>query len=186
MGAAFLNPNILFLSIPDSEDHKREEDLKMVIERSRESKLGVVLFGDHKQSGMGRKRRINIWVRDQSGNWDIIQGMSNIDLALLLSYQIERNWEGKINLLTAVNDAENIAAAETYLENLVVMSRLPDARVQAFGGSFAECIRQAPQADLNVFGLPDEVDFNFARRMIEETESTCIFVRDSGEENALA
>ncbi len=186
MGAAFLNPNILFLSIPAPEDTKREEDLKMIIGRARENKLGVVLFGDHKQSGMGRKRRINIWVRDQSGNWDIIQGMSNIDLALLLSYQIERNWKGKINLLTAVNETENIVAAEKYLENLVVMSRLPDASVQAFGGSFAECIRQAPQADLNIFGLPDEIDFEFARQMVKETESTCIFVRDSGDENALA
>ncbi len=66
------------------------------------------------------------------------------------------------------------------------MSRLPDARVQAFGGSFAECIGQAPQADLNIFGLPDEIDFDFARQMVEETKSTCIFVRDSGDENALA
>ena len=186
MGAAFLNPNILFLSIPAPDDAKRDEDLKMIIGQARENKLGVVLFGDHTQSGMGRKRRISIWVRDQSGNWDIIQGMSNIDLALLLAYQIERNWKGKINLLTAVNETENIAAAEEYLENLVVMSRLPDASVRAFGGSFAECIKQAPQADLNIFGLPNEINFDFARQMIEETESTCIFVRDSGEENALA
>ncbi len=186
MGAAFLNPNILFLTIPDLDETRREDDLKMIIERARESKLGIVLFGDHKQSGMGRKRRINIWVRDQSANWDIVQGMSNIDLALLLAYQIERNWEGKINLLTAVNDGENIAAAEKFLENMVETSRLPDASVKAFDGSFAECIKQAPQADLNIFGLPDEVDFDFARQMIGETEATCIFVRDSGEENALA
>ena len=186
MGAAFLNPNILFLSIPASADTTRENDLKMVIERAAECKLGVVLFGDHKQSGLGQKRKINIWVRDQSPNWDVVQGMSNVDLALLLAYQIERNWGGKINILTAVNDAENIPAAKEYLENLIVVSRLPDAAAHACGGSFSECIEQSPQADLNIFGLPDEIDFDFARRMLEATGATCIFVRDSGDENALA
>lgn len=186
MGAAFLNPNILFLTIPDAGDTKREEELKMVIDRARDSKLGVVLFASHEKSGLGRKRRINIWVRDQSANWDVLQGMSNIDLALLLAYQIERNWDGKINLLTAVQNSENIPAAEQYLENLVEMARLPSSDVQAFDGSFAEHIAQAPHADLSIFGLPDELDFDFVRRMVEETESTCIFVRDSGDENALA
>lgn len=186
MGAAFLNPNILFLSLPAAGETKREKDLNMVIERSRDSKLGVVLFGDHKQSRLGQKRKLNIWVRDQSENWDIIQGMSNIDLALLLGYQINRNWKGKINVLTAVNGAENVAAAEKYLENLVEMSRLPAADVIAFEGGFSAHIKDAPEADLNIFGLADDVDFDFARRMVDETESSCIFVRDSGAENALA
>ena len=186
MGAAFLNPNIMFLTIPNAGDTKREEELKMVIDRARESKLGVVLFASHEKSGLGRKRTLNIWVRDQSANWDVLQGMSNIDLALLLAYQIERNWEGKINLLTAVQNSENIPAAEQYLENLVEMARLPSSNVQAFDGSFAEHIKQAPHADLSIFGLPDELDFDFVRRMVDETESTCVFVRDSGDENALA
>ena len=112
--------------------------------------------------------------------------MSNIDLALLLAYQIGRNWKGKISIYTAVEGAENIAAAEKYLVNLIEMSRLPDADVKVFEGSFARQIKQASHADLNIFGLADVVDFDFARRMVEETESTCIFVRDSGDENALA
>lgn len=186
MGAAFLNPNILFISIPSPGDTKREEELKMVIDRAKECNLGVILFGSHRQTRMGQKRKINIWVRDQSPNWDVIQGMSNIDLSLLLAYQIKRNWNGKINLLSAVKNAENIPAAEKYLENLVEMARLPDTTVKAFDGSFAEHVRQAPHADLNMFGLPDEFDFEFARKMIDETESTCVFVRDSGDENALA
>ena len=186
MGAAFLSPNILFLSIPEAGDEKREEELKMIIAHAKEHKLGVILFAAHQKSGLGRKRRINIWVRDQSPNWDVLQGMSNVDLALLLAYQIERNWEGKINLLTAVRNPENIPAAEQYLKNLIEMARLPESQVQAFDGGFAEHIRQAPHADLSIFGLPDELDFDFFRKAVEDTESTCIFVRDSGDENALA
>ncbi|MGI9036237.1 MAG: hypothetical protein ACR2GD_09395 [Pyrinomonadaceae bacterium] len=186
MGAAFLNPNILFLSVPEPPDAKREAELKMVIERAQDCNLGVILFADHRKSGLGQKRSISIWVRDQSPNWNVVQGMSNIDLVLLLAYQIERNWEGKINLLTVVRDAENVAAAEKYLENLVETARLPASTVRVFDGSFSEHITHAPQADLNIFGLPDEFDFNFARQMVSDTESTCIFVRDSGDENALA
>ena len=186
MGAAFLNPNILFLNLPERGDTLREEELKMVIDRAKDCNLGVVLFGNHGKTGLGRKKTINIWVSDQSPNWDVIQGMSNIDLVLLLAYQIERNWKGKISLLSAVKQAENIPIAEKYLENLVETARLPNANVQAFDGGFVEYVRHAPRADLDMFGLPDDFDFDFARKMVEETESACVFVRDSGDENALA
>lgn len=185
MGAAFLNPNILFMKIPTQPDKKREEELKIIVDHARECRLGVVLFGDHKQTQLGRKRSINIWVRDQSPHWDVIQGMSNIDLVLLLAYQIKRNWNAKINLLSAVAKTDDIEIAETYLENLVETARLPDSKVQAFAGGFSEFIKVAPRADLDMFGLPDEFNFEFARRMIDETESACVFVRDSGDENAL-
>ena len=41
-------------------------------------------------------------------------------------------------------------------------------------------VAEAPQADLNLFGLVDDPDFDFVRRMVRETNSACLFVRDSG------
>ena len=45
---------------------------------------------------------------------------------------------------------------------------------------------RAPQADLNIFGLQPDPNFDTIRRLVEETDSTCMFVRDSGLESALA
>ena len=44
----------------------------------------------------------------------------------------------------------------------------------------------APRADLNVFGLPPKNRVKFIRRMLQKTNASCIFVRDSGHESALA
>lgn len=42
----------------------------------------------------------------------------------------------------------------------------------------------APHADLNVFALPPDVDFELVRRVIDGADSPCAFVRDSGLESA--
>ncbi|PSQ84752.1 MAG: hypothetical protein BRD40_00880, partial [Bacteroidetes bacterium QS_1_65_9] len=61
-----------------------------------------------------------------------------------------------------------------------------DAEVCVGRGSFSDYLAEAPQADLSVFGMLPEPDFDFCRRMVESTRSTCLFVRDSGRESALA
>lgn len=43
-----------------------------------------------------------------------------------------------------------------------------------------------PTADLDIFGLAGEPDFENARRMLRMTSSSCLYVRDSDEENVLA
>jgi diadenosine tetraphosphatase ApaH/serine/threonine PP2A family protein phosphatase len=70
---------------------------------------------------------------------------------------------------------------------LVELARIPkDARVTVHCGDFADQLSRAPQADLNIFGMPDEVDFNLLRRMVDETRASCVFSLASGEESALA
>jgi hypothetical protein len=112
--------------------------------------------------------------------------LGNLDLAILISYQINRDWKGRISMISAIGEAENVAPAKEYLENLIVLARIPDADVLVEHCGLDECVKRTPQADLNVFGLPDNLDFEFMRQMVEKTYSTCIFVRDSGDENALA
>ncbi len=47
-------------------------------------------------------------------------------------------------------------------------------------------LSQALAVTMYIFGLPDELDFGFAREVLRLFESSCLFVRDSGEENVLA
>jgi hypothetical protein len=53
-------------------------------------------------------------------------------------------------------------------------------------GSFEEGMVAAPQSDMDILGLPSTPDYEFVHRMIQLTGSSCLFVRDSGSESALA
>jgi hypothetical protein len=53
-------------------------------------------------------------------------------------------------------------------------------------GSFDEYLPQAPHADLNIFGLQPQLSLAHMERLVVETNASCIFVRDSGLESALA
>jgi len=52
-------------------------------------------------------------------------------------------------------------------------------------GSFKEVIAKAPKADVSIFGLAEDLQFNFMREITEMTNSSCLFVRDSGKESAI-
>ena len=52
-------------------------------------------------------------------------------------------------------------------------------------GSVRDFILGAPQADLNIFGLQHTVNVAQMHEWTQMVNSTCIFVRDSGRENAL-
>lgn len=186
LSGAFFRPNIVFLTLPPAGNEKREAEVKMIIEKADKSRLGVMLFAEHSRARLGRKRTINVWLRDQSPNWNLSMELGNLDLAILASYQINRDWKGTINMVSAIKEAENVESARDYLDNLITLARIPDAEVLVQHGDLDTFIGQTQQADLNVFGLPDNLDFEFVRRMVEKTRSTCIFVRDSGDENALA
>lgn len=186
MSGSFLRPNILFLPLPAKDGRLDQADVGEIIKQAKKSGLGVILFAEHNQTRLGHKHKINVWVRDQSPNWDVVQGISSINLSALLAYQIQQNWAGEITLMTAIKNSEHTEMAEDYLTDLVEYARLPSSRVDVCDGDFESCLEQSPRADLNIFGLGDEVDFNFIRQMVEKTESTCIFVKDSGKEDVLA
>jgi hypothetical protein len=72
--------------------------------------------------------------------------------------QIAQNWEGMINILTAIGDEKYEEMAEKYLEDLIAYARLPRAEIEVCNGDFKSCLENAPRADLNIFGLADEED----------------------------
>jgi hypothetical protein len=86
----------------------------------------------------------------------------------------------------AVN-GESQQPACRFLRQLVRLARLPDdTEVLVYQIPFAEALRQAPTADLSIFGLSRKSNMAFSQRIIEIANGSCIFVRDSGEESALA
>jgi hypothetical protein len=113
--------------------------------------------------------------------------LSNLDLSVLLAYQLARNWRGRITLCMAVDDGETATKAQRYLQELITLARLPDnTQVRVIEGPFYDALRQVPSADVNFFGLPNEFRPEFLREVIDIANASCLFVRDSGDESALA
>lgn len=112
--------------------------------------------------------------------------VGNMDLPILVGYKLLRNWDARMRLITVVEDEENLDEARQFLEALLELGRIPRTRVMAVSEPFDEYLPQAPQADVNIFGVGSSLDFGFMWRMVEETRSTCLFARDSGLESALA
>ena len=181
---AFFRPNVLFLRMPATPE--REEDYRTVIREADREKVGTILYAPHPRAALGQRQSINVWIRDRSPNWKISMEIGNLDLALLTGYKLSQSWDASLRLLTLVEDPGEVEKAQDFLEKLIDVGRIPNAEAIAETGSFNDYVSRAPQADLNIFGLVPDLDFAFPHRMVDTTESTCMFVRDSGLESALA
>ncbi len=174
-GGAF-RPNILFLTI--GEDSRNDDTILQLIQQAKKGELGIIILKQHPRKAFGMQKDINIWLRDQSPNWH---------LALLVTLQLQLNWGGKINLVTVASKEGDEKRLNTFLERLSDHARLPwQTEFHVLTGGFKDSFRVAPRADINVFGLGDEsIPFDLIRELPALTASSCLFVKDSGQESAL-
>jgi hypothetical protein len=181
---AFFRPNIVFLTLPTTAE--REAEHRRVIAEASAQNLGVLLYAPHPVAGLGQRRSINVWIRDRSPDWQLSWDIGNLDLSILTAYKLKRNWDATFRLITVIEDEREIEKAREFMVRLTDLARIPDTDVVVAPGRFNDFLPVAPQADLNLFGLVPDPDFSFVRRMVQATNSTCLFVRDSGHESALA
>ncbi len=184
--SAFFRPNMLFLTLPDLQD--RHEEFAALIEQARATRVGVTLLGLHPRAGLGRRRRINLWLRWQGRGWDVDEAFSvgSLNLTLLMGYRLLRQWKADVSVITVITDEADTEAAEEYLTEVVDLARLPGVTQKVMVGGFEECVARAEQADLAIMGLQRRPDFTFVTRMVETSSSSCLMVLDSGRESARA
>ena len=78
----------------------------------------------------GYEKTINLWMRGKG---------SNIDLAVLIALQLEKNWEGKLRLIRVVEKEKDKEQARASLYNMKQTMRLPkDTEVKIMVGDFLE------------------------------------------------
>lgn len=170
-----LRPNTLFLTLGNS--GKNDDKVYELILNSVKYELGVVVLKQHPRMAFGMQKTINLWLRDKSPNWH---------LAVLMALQLQLNWDGKINLVTVCAENDDEAYHHDFLGRLSDQTRLPSlTEFHVLKGSFLDAVKSAPRADINIFGLGEEPDFNFMRETGELSLSSCLFVKDSGKESAL-
>ncbi|MCB8949185.1 MAG: Na-K-Cl cotransporter [Ardenticatenaceae bacterium] len=182
--STFFRPNLLFLNL------RAESDLDMLqqlVDKTAAYNMGIVLLARHPVRALGRQHLLNVWISHQGSDWQIDLRWSNSDLALLLAYQLTKNWSGKINLCMAVSQEADVQPATAFLHELVDLVRLPkNSEVTVVQAPFAEALHQIPRADLAIFGLPNPARLTFCQEIVAAVDGSCLFVRDSGEESALA
>lgn len=170
-----LRPNTLFLNL--SSDNEKDNTIMELIHYASSSKLGTLILRQHKRTAFGLQKDINLWLRDKSPNWH---------LAILITLQLQLNWGGKINLVTVANEKSDADRLLKFLNNISDQTRLPSmTEFKVLIGNFNEVKTEAPRADINIFGLGGIINFDYMRKISDELNSSCLFVRDSGQESAV-
>ena len=129
LSSDFIRPNILFLTILN---HDQPPELQPLLDQARQHRMGMALLARHPQIEMGREQVINVWVREQGPAWELGLRLSNLDLSVLLAYQLAGNWRGRINLCMVADDDDMAVQAKDYLKELSTLAEELDRLVGMF------------------------------------------------------
>lgn len=184
--AAFFRPNVLV--IPYDEEHIDQGDTHGYADAVQDVGVGMMIVAPHPKAGFGERKRINCWVRTPPGGFDAIEAFSsgNLNLNLLTGYRLLRRWKGEVRILTCMPDDTEAEAVRAFQQDLCDLARFPKGtKREVVVGDFETALANAPVADVNIIGMPPKPDPELLRRWVKLARGTCIFVRDSGNENAL-
>ena len=181
---AFFRPNVVFLNLQQHDNY--ETEIRPVIKESIRLEIGVLLYSSHSTALLGRRNMINVWISDRTNNWDIGWDIGNLDLSILIAYKLKKNWDATIRLIIVIKDGEEKENAQKFLNLLINLARLPETLTEVRVGNFKDTVANAPSADLNIFGMEENLRFEFVKEMTLSTNSSCLFVKDSGHESILA
>jgi amino acid transporter len=180
-GGTFFKPNIILLTMPD--DAMREAEVKEILTICRKNKIGVLLLNEHKDRSFGSKDSINIWFKGLGPKWSLEEGLTNHDLALLIAYKFKLNWQADLRLVGEIQKKDEKENLLEFLSHVSERARIPNVKSMPV---IEDHLNEAPQADLNIFPLPETIVFEELRSYNEKFNSSCLFTLDSEEENALA
>ena len=181
---AFFRPNIIFLNLQDHDDF--ETEIRPVIKESIRLEIGILLFSAHPTARLGQRNIINVWVRDRKDNWSLGWDIGNVDLSTLIAYKLKKNWNARIRLITVIDDEKEHENATKFLRSLITLARLPQTLTEVHVGNFRTVVSKVPSADINIFGMEENLSSEFIKEMTLSTNSSCLFVKDSGHESILA
>lgn len=181
---SLFSPNILFLRMPH--DKQREEEISELMKDATENRFGIMLFANHPSAGLGQRKKINLWFPKQCQRWKSPEKLANCDLSLLIAYKLKLNWHAELNLIAPTEDEISVEKVKENLDKLLSESRIPVDSLQVKATTTEEWLENAPQADLNIFSLPPNPDFDEIRDMLEKSNSACMYCRDSTKESVLA
>jgi len=184
MKSAFFGPNTLFLRRPANPGQQNE--ISAVLGDELSHQMGIILYISHPRAGLGRRRVIQFFIPEDYLDWRSDPEGLSFDLALLIAYKLKINWEAELHLVACSRDSGMKAAIDASLRDLLDNARITVTDISITAVSTHEYFQTAIQADLNIFSFDDQLDFSEVDRIIKTSRSTCLFCRDSKEENVFA
>ncbi len=170
-----LPPNVLFVRLGVNSD--KDMQIEEFIRRAESLGLGIIVFRLHPKLAFGQRQVINLWIR---------KGSPNMHLAVLIGLQLARNWDGRLRLIQVIGGEKEKSEALAYLVRLKKLMRLDrETETMVFSGDFMQSIQDAPAADINIFGIPEEQGSSFMRDISDKANTSVIFLRESRQENAI-
>jgi amino acid transporter len=183
MKGSIFCPNTIFTSI----ENRTQDELSEIVQMAKRNSLGVVFMAWHPESRLGRERQVNLWIRDQYPDWRLGLKLANLDYAVLMSYQLKKNWNARIRTICVVKEEAHKDMARNFIIKLLKYARMPrDFEVLVEAGDIGEYLKKAPMADINIMGLSEQVEKKTLEDIVCKTGTSCLFVLDSGQESALA
>ncbi len=173
MKGMFFPPNIIFLTL--SSDPKKYEKMSDIIAVAHRDNLGLIILSLHPKEAFGQREKINVW---------LTLGGPNINLSLLISLQLEKNWDADIKLITVIEDENDKRKANAFINKIITESRMPsDTEKEVIVGDFKKALVETPNADINIFGLSQEISLKHLQKIVTTIDGSCLFIRDSGQES---
>ncbi len=186
LSGAFLAPNVVFLPISSLGYRENDAELRHIATTAAEQGMGLIFFAGLPEARPGKIETVNLWIRDRSPEWNLEYWLGDLNLALLTGYQITSNQNGRLRLISAVERGAEADNCRAFLGELAEVARLPQPEIFVTDGSFADLLENAPPADINIFGLGPQFNLTQSTALAEQLGATCLFIRDSGAESALA
>jgi len=172
----FFPPNILFLTM--SRDAKKSRNIEAMISDAIKVNMGVAVLSLHPKNGFGNRKVVSVWLRKSS---------PNRHLALLLAIQLQKNWDAQIELIFVASDENEKKIGERILLKIADKARLPsNTAINPLIGNFGKILNERHKTDLNVFGMAENIDGYSMNKLTKLSNASCVFVKDSGEEDIMA
>ena len=176
VGGLFFPPNTMLYVLNEEKD--QDHVACGIVEKASDEGLSNIVLKFNKSVGFGSERDVNLWVRSQS---------PNMSLSILIALQLKRNWDGVLRIVQVVYADQDMPEALNYLLKLKKLMRLPlDVEIEILVGNFMDLLKQAPKADINIFGMQEKPDIELIRNVSNVIGTSVLFLRDSKNESALA
>ncbi|MFC1561678.1 amino acid permease [candidate division KSB1 bacterium] len=173
MKGMFFPPNSIFLTLSD--DPKKHEKMSDIIAIAQRDNLGLIILSLHPKVAFGQYEKINAWLSP---------GSPNINLSLLITLQLEKNWDADIKLITVIDDENDKRKANAFFNKIISESRMPsDTEKEIIVGDFKKALAETSGADINIFGISQEIDLKHLQEIVSSINRSCLFIRDSGRES---
>ena len=180
LGGAFFRSSVIFLPFP--QESEREGGIQSIVRNAKIYKLGALLFHGEKLKETEGQMVHLIIDRPESG-WRISVDLGRSDLALLLAYKLKKNRRSK-TLLTALTESGEDREAQDFIDSVVELARIPNVQSR-LAHSKKELRPDRKESFVTLRSIQKDLDFEALRETIEIVQTPCLFVMDSGLENAL-